>query len=295
MLEWAGTVSLEIVVKRMLYILAKYREMLLRKFLESHQKYLVHGQSWTATASKIIDLLSAAHSKSLEDLIAKQKEQGIPIEHPCSSTYLDTSIGSGAVPAQFYSMAKSKCWVRPMVLIDGVWTPIQGNDFWKISCWLSLFVNKRQVPASVVKEDFVPHGCLIESFQYWGAAPSLIKTWGWARVCTEVIHYGMFGFLRPVREDICRDIVVSNLGVERIPAGFQRIFCQGMDSNSCVNSFLQLDSVDIQSIQEFDSVSSDGSTVYRSPSQILQKDDSFDQEELLYIVESPEYSPSIPQ
>ncbi|KZV46975.1 hypothetical protein F511_15772 [Dorcoceras hygrometricum] len=55
------------------------------------------------------------------------------------------------------------------------------------------------------------------------------------------------------------------------------------------------DSVDIQSLQEFESTSSDGSTVYRSPSPILQKDDSFDQEELLYIVESPESSTSIPQ
>ncbi|KZV27026.1 vacuolar proton ATPase a1-like [Dorcoceras hygrometricum] len=70
-----------------------------------------------------------------------------------------------------------------------------------------------------------------------------------------------------------------------------------------LNQFLQrslsypmrLDSVDIQSIQEFESASSDGSIVYRSPSPILQKNDSFDQEEPLYIVESPESSPSIPQ
>ncbi|KZV43903.1 hypothetical protein F511_27243 [Dorcoceras hygrometricum] len=61
------------------------------------------------------------------------------------------------------------------------------------------------------------------------------------------------------------------------------------------DSLETLDSVDIQSIQEFESASSDGSTVYRSPYPILQKDDSFDQEELLYIVESPESSPSFPQ
>ncbi|KZV15815.1 hypothetical protein F511_13501 [Dorcoceras hygrometricum] len=252
MLNWAETDSLEMVVRRRAYILVKYKMMLLRKFLESHRKYLVPGQPWTATASQIIDLLSVAHSKSLEVLVTQQKENGLPIEQLCTSTYLDTSIGSGAVLAQLFSQAKSKCCVRPMVQIDGMWTPIQ-------------------------------------------AAPSLIKTWGWARVCTEVIRYGMFGCLRPVREDICRDIVVSNLGVERIPAGFRRIFRQGMDSNSFANSFVQLDSVDIQSIQEFESASSDGSTVYRSPSPIFQKDDSFDQEELLYIVESPESSPSMPQ
>ncbi|KZV19596.1 hypothetical protein F511_44213 [Dorcoceras hygrometricum] len=255
----------------------------------------LRNKPWTATASKIIDLLSVSHSKSLEDLIAQQKEQGLPIEQPCTSTVLDTSVGSGAVLAQFYSMAKSTCWVRTLVLIDGVWTPIQGNDFLRSSCKLSLFVNRKKLPKSVVEEEFVPRCYLIEPVQYWGAAPSLIKTWGWAHVCIEIVRYHMFGCLRPVREDICRDIVVSNLGVERIPTGVRRIFRQGMDSNSFVNSFVQLDSVDIQSIQEFESASSDGSTVYRSPSPIFQKDDSFDQEELFYIVESPESYPSILQ
>ncbi|KZV23536.1 protein ASPARTIC PROTEASE IN GUARD cell 1-like [Dorcoceras hygrometricum] len=189
MLNWAETDSLEMAVRRRVYILAKYREMLLRKFLESHRKYLVPGQPWTATASQIIDLLSASHSKSLEVLLIQQKDHGLPIEQPCTSTCLDTSIGSGAVLAQFFSQDKSKCWVRSMVLIDGVWTPIQGNDFLRSSCKLSLFVNRKKHPKSVVEEAFVPHFYLIEPVQYWGAAPYLIKTWGWARVCTEIIRY----------------------------------------------------------------------------------------------------------
>ncbi|KZV21931.1 hypothetical protein F511_43200 [Dorcoceras hygrometricum] len=52
MLAWAEADSLEMAVKRKEYILEKYREMLLRKFLESHQKYLVPGQPWTATERK---------------------------------------------------------------------------------------------------------------------------------------------------------------------------------------------------------------------------------------------------
>ncbi|KZV19738.1 hypothetical protein F511_28600 [Dorcoceras hygrometricum] len=48
-----------------------------------------------------------------------------------------------------------------------------------------------------------------EPVQYWGAAPSLTKTWGWAHVCIEIVRYHMFGCLRPVREDICRDIVLT--------------------------------------------------------------------------------------
>ncbi|KZV25819.1 hypothetical protein F511_34108 [Dorcoceras hygrometricum] len=294
MLEWAGTDSLETVVKRRLYILAKYREILLRKFLESHQKYLVPGQPWTATASQIIDLLSAAHSKSLEVLVTQQRENGLPIEQPCSSTYLDTSIGSGAVLAQFFSQEKSKCWVRPMVKIDGLWTPIQGPEFLSSSCKLSLFVNKRQVPESVVEEDFVPHGCVIEPFQYWGTAPFLVKTWGWARVCTDVVRYHMFGCLRSV----CKDIVVYNLGVERIPDYLLDDFEQGVHTDTFVEFF---SSSRVQSIPEIDLDSSDGSTVYCSPS---LPDASFAlgpvvsptaQEENLYFVESLESPPHPPQ
>ncbi|KZV35755.1 hypothetical protein F511_36004 [Dorcoceras hygrometricum] len=144
MLEWAETDSLEIAVKRKMYILAKYRELL---------------YSGRATTTLRIEMIQLGSSLSV----------------------IDSSAGSGAVLAQFYSVAKSTCWVRPMILVDGVWTPLQGNDLWKSSCRLSLFVNRRQVPTSVVEEDFVPHGYLIEPVQYWGAAPSLIKTWGWAR------------------------------------------------------------------------------------------------------------------
>ncbi|KZV33481.1 hypothetical protein F511_34576 [Dorcoceras hygrometricum] len=231
MLDWAETDSFETAVKRKMYILAKYREMLLRKFLASHRRYFSPGQPWTAMASQIIALLSVAHSKSLEDLLA-----------------------------------------QPMILVNGVWTPIQGNDFWRSSFRLTLFVNKKQQPDVVIEENFFSHCLFIEPVQYWGAAPYLIKTWGWARVCTEVVRYSMFGCLPPVRKDVCTDIVVYSLAVERIPASFRRIFAQ----------------------------------VYRSPSPISQEADSSvpevhfalgpvnfgaAQEEQSYYVQSPESPP----
>ncbi|KZV21039.1 hypothetical protein F511_09293 [Dorcoceras hygrometricum] len=296
MLEWAETDSLETAVKRKMYILAKYREMLLRKFLDSHRKFLIPGQPWTTTASQIIDLLTVAHSKSLEALVAQQNEHGLPIEQPCTSTFLDTSIGSGAVLAQFFSQAKSKCWVWPMVLIDGVWTPIQGNDFLRSSCKLSLFVKKKKLPETVVEDTFVPHVLFIEPVQYWGAAPTLIKTWGWNRVCTDIVRYHMFGCLRPVSEDVCTDIVVYNLGIERIPTSFRNIFARGILTESFVGYFHDSD---VQNLSDFEESSSDGSTVYRSPSPL--HDESLElgpgiptvaQEEQLYFVQSPESPPA---
>ncbi|KZV56737.1 hypothetical protein F511_40064 [Dorcoceras hygrometricum] len=112
MLEWAETDLLAMAVKRKEYILAKYRELFLRKFLDSHRKYIAPGQSWTATASQIIDLLSDSHSISLEYLLAQQREHGLPMEQPCASTVFDSSVDSGAVLARFYSAEKSTCWRR---------------------------------------------------------------------------------------------------------------------------------------------------------------------------------------
>ncbi|KZV24183.1 hypothetical protein F511_03500 [Dorcoceras hygrometricum] len=129
MLDWAETDSLETAVRRKMYILAKYREMLLRKFLDSHRRYFAPGQPWTAMASQIIDLLSVAHSKSLEDLLAKQKEHGIITYRPSSSQlFKDLADNSGAVLAQFYSMAKSTCW-RPTPPDDQVEAVRQRNEF----------------------------------------------------------------------------------------------------------------------------------------------------------------------
>ncbi|KZV33413.1 hypothetical protein F511_02173 [Dorcoceras hygrometricum] len=65
---------------------------------------------WTATTSQIIDLLSDAHSISLEDLLAQQRAHGLPMEQPCASSFFESSIDSGAVLARFYSAAKSTCW-----------------------------------------------------------------------------------------------------------------------------------------------------------------------------------------
>ncbi|KZV25261.1 hypothetical protein F511_12497 [Dorcoceras hygrometricum] len=206
MLGWAEADSLEMAVRRRVYILAKYREMLLRKFLDSHRKCYTLDQPWTVTASQIIDLLSVAHSTSLEDLLEHQKEHGIIMDQPSSSQpFKDFADSSSAVLAQVYSLAKSTCWIRPMVLIDGVWMPIQGNDYWRI----------------------------------------------------------VAGYL-------FLDIVVISSVVdilEKLPTGFCRVIRQDRATKNFVGFFSDLDvQSELESSPEIDLVSSDGSTIYRSPS-----------------------------
>ncbi|KZV37784.1 hypothetical protein F511_23880 [Dorcoceras hygrometricum] len=156
--------------------------------------------------------------------------------------------------------------------------------------------------------------------QYWGAAPSLIKSWGWSRVCTDVVRYSTFGCLRAVRdENFCREIVVISSGVEvfeKLPTNLCSVIQQGQATNSFVGYFSDSDvQQGLNSIPYIDSVSSDGSIVYRSPSPQHDSFPSFqeaessepsvqlalalaptvsavDEDEQLYTIQSPDSSNS---
>ncbi|KZV41272.1 glucan endo-1,3-beta-glucosidase-like [Dorcoceras hygrometricum] len=163
-----------------------------------------------------------------------------------------------------------------------------------------LFLNKTEMPAPALHDIFVSTDVLIEPVQYLDAAPSLLRTWRWRDVCTEVIRFSMYGCLHPV----CKGLVVYNLGVERLPDYFLDDFQKGVCTDTFVSYF---SGSSIQTNSEIGLSSSDGSTVYRSPSPISQEVDSFEhdlrfalgpaifssieQEERLYFVQSPE-SPS---
>ncbi|KZV48388.1 hypothetical protein F511_37752 [Dorcoceras hygrometricum] len=263
MLEWAETDSLETTVKRRLFILSKYREMLLRTLLDSHRHYLVSGQPWTANASKTFDLLSAVHSESLDALRNQQHEYGIFLEQPCSSTAVDYAEDCGAVFARFFSVAKSACWVRPMFCVDGIWTPLQGPYFWRSGSRLSLFLNKVEMPAPAVQDIFGHSVPFIEPTQYWEAAPFLHKTWAWHCVCTEVFPFTISGRLRPANRST--DIVMYILDVQKLPAYLLDDFQRGLHTD-CFASYFG--SSDALSDSETHSDSSSGCTVYRSPSPI---------------------------
>ncbi|KZV18598.1 hypothetical protein F511_42100 [Dorcoceras hygrometricum] len=295
MMEWAETNTLATAVRREMYVLKKYREMLLRTFLESCRRFLALDQPWTDISVQVFSLLSAAHSQYLEDFKAQQQEHKIDMVQPNSSLPVIDSIDrSGVRLAHFYSIAKSICWVRPMVLIDEVWTPLQGSGYCRSDCKLSLFVDRKRLPESVVAEYFDSQVSLIEPARYWGAAPLLLKIWAWQRVCTEAIQFSVSGRLRSA--SFSSDIVIGNLGVERLPDYFLDDFEHGVNTDYFAE-FLSGSSG--QSDSEFHSASYSGDTVYRSPSPpdyayalgppILSPTV---QEERLYFVQSPDSSPA---
>ncbi|KZV32683.1 hypothetical protein F511_26696 [Dorcoceras hygrometricum] len=145
---------------------------------------------------------------------------------------------------------------------------LKGNDYSRSSCRLSIFVNRKRLPESIIDDNFVPHGCFIEPVQYWGASPSIIHSWGWYIVCIEVIRCSMFGCLRPVRdENLCRAIVAIGSVVdvlETLPTNFCSVVEQGQATDNFVCYFSDSDvQSELESTPEIDLVSSDGSRVYR--------------------------------
>ncbi|KZV57331.1 hypothetical protein F511_37961 [Dorcoceras hygrometricum] len=47
-------------------------------------------------------------------------------------------------------------------------------------------------------------------------SPPIIKTWGWARICTDIVHFHLFGHLKPVwSHNICTDLVAVGPVVDR--------------------------------------------------------------------------------
>ncbi|KZV22800.1 hypothetical protein F511_42233 [Dorcoceras hygrometricum] len=254
MLEWAETDSLETAVKRRLFILSK-------TLLDYHRHYLVTGQPWTALASQTFDLLSAVHSDSLDALRTQQQEHGIFLEQPCSSTAVDYAGDCSAVFARFFSVARSTCWVRPLICLDGIWTPLQGPDFWRSGSRLSLFLNKVEMSAPAVQDIFGHSVSFLEPTQYWEAAPFLHKTWAWHCVCTEVFPFTISGRLRPANRSA--DIVMYSFDVQKLPAYLLDDFQRGLHTD-CFASYFG--SSDALSDSKTHSDSSSGCTVYRSPS-----------------------------
>ncbi|KZV35484.1 hypothetical protein F511_35832 [Dorcoceras hygrometricum] len=131
-LAWAETDSLETAVRRREFTIAKYREMILRKFLESHRQHFQVGQPSTATDLQIIAFLSNAHIFAVETLQTQMRIHGLKWERICSSRLFEgENKDRGSVIARSNTSIMSLCWLRTKTLVDGSWVIQEGNDLWQ--------------------------------------------------------------------------------------------------------------------------------------------------------------------
>ncbi|KZV22021.1 hypothetical protein F511_41136 [Dorcoceras hygrometricum] len=128
-LTWAETDSVQVALQRRLYIVAKYRELLLRKFLEAHRANFSFSQPWSAMALQIIDLLSPAHSTSMKNLLMQKQALKLEWTRPCCATLFEgANFDRGFYIPRKHKTIFSTCWVRNLRFIGGSWLVEDGYD-----------------------------------------------------------------------------------------------------------------------------------------------------------------------
>ncbi|KZV58009.1 hypothetical protein F511_43755 [Dorcoceras hygrometricum] len=154
-------------------------------------------------------------------------------------------------------------------MVDGSWLILEGVDYWRPITNLVNFRNWEALPQRPYIDDLAPLCVLIEPVQDVDSRAPMSRAIHilWGEICVEVIQFSLLRSLLPVGSvNLCRNIVVHSSVVdvlEKLPNHFCSIVQQGIDSNNFVGYFSHSD---VQSIAEDDLVSSDGSTVYHSPS-----------------------------
>ncbi|KZV43943.1 hypothetical protein F511_11917 [Dorcoceras hygrometricum] len=221
-LTWAETDSIQVALQRILYIVAKYRELLLRKFLEAHRANYSFSQPWSAMALQIIDLLSAANSTSVKNLLTQKQALKLEWTRPCCAMLFEgDNIDRGFYIPRNHKTIFSTCWVRNVRFIGGTRLVEDGYDRWVCGCAAPVSQLWEQLPQRILLDTLAPIGFFITPAQCLNnSTQPTVKTWGWYRFCTEVLHYFMFGCLKTVGcFNLCTALVPvgSVLGDRSIP------------------------------------------------------------------------------
>ncbi|KZV37556.1 hypothetical protein F511_42876 [Dorcoceras hygrometricum] len=170
---WGETETTHVALNKKRYILLKFREVLIRKFLESWKNNFVPGKGSSAIDLKVIDMLSDLHLFVLEELREQALAQGIKWTRTCCSKIFEASPRDcGAIIAKTNTNTPSTCWLRKMILVDGVWVVEPFCDQWV------------KIPRPVVCTE-VSRQCSFVDFFPVVSEPFRLLRKRWADVCLE--------------------------------------------------------------------------------------------------------------
>ncbi|KZV25611.1 hypothetical protein F511_17246 [Dorcoceras hygrometricum] len=176
-LRWGETESPQIAIQRKFYILLKYRTVLVWKFLDAWRNNFAPGQGSSAVDIQVTELLSALFFSLLEELAKEARSLGLTWTKPCcSSVFEGSSRDPGAVLARSNSNTRSSCWIRTMILVNGVWTVEPCADRW---VKIPRKVVSTEIPRQRQYDDTLP--TVSESFK-------LLRK-RWSDVCLEVVDF----------------------------------------------------------------------------------------------------------
>ncbi|KZV34296.1 splicing factor 3B subunit 1-like [Dorcoceras hygrometricum] len=205
-LTWAETDSVQVALQRRLYIVAKYRELLLRKCLEAHRAYFSFSQPWSAMVLQIIDLLSASHSTSVKNLLTQKQALKLEWTRPNHKIIFSTCwvrnlrftegswlvedgydrwvCGCAAPVSQLWEQLPQRIlldsWVRNLRFTEGSWLVEDGYDRWVCGCAAPVSQLWEQLPQRILLDTLASIGFFIEPAQCLrNLTPPTVKTWGW--------------------------------------------------------------------------------------------------------------------
>ncbi|KZV29863.1 hypothetical protein F511_42018 [Dorcoceras hygrometricum] len=197
-LSWGETESPQEAIQQRSYILLKYRRVLISKFLDSWRSNFEPGQGSTAVDRKVIEFLSASHISILEELTTTARAHGLIWKKPCCSNIFEGSPRDrGAVIARNNTNTRSSCWIRTMIMVDGVWTVEPCADTW---VKIPQKVFSTEVPRQRQYDDTLPTMSVFFKL--------LRKRW--ADVCVEVVEFCASPRLLPIGStQFCRSLQLA--------------------------------------------------------------------------------------
>ncbi|KZV36904.1 hypothetical protein F511_08716 [Dorcoceras hygrometricum] len=176
-LTWAEAESTGVALNKKRYILLKYREMLLRKFLEARRINFAPGDGSSTVDLKILDQLSDIHSFVLEELKKETQAHGLMWKKTCCSKIFEGRPRDlGAVIARTNTNTPSRCWIRTMLFVDGVWAVEPCADHWV------------KIPQPVVQNEVPRQKSYDDTLPPVSGFFKLMKK-RWTDVCLEAVEF----------------------------------------------------------------------------------------------------------
>ncbi|KZV30605.1 pentatricopeptide repeat-containing protein mitochondrial-like [Dorcoceras hygrometricum] len=149
-------------------------------------------------------MLSDAHHVAMEEFSKQMREHILEWTRSVNSRLFEGAIRDrGAVIARSNTNIRSTCWIRRLLKMDGSWKVVEDSCRWIPMYRKTIYCEKQQPSVANFASIYV----FFEAVQAVLSLP-IVKTWGWARVCKDIIQFSLFGCLQPIGTiNLCTAIV----------------------------------------------------------------------------------------
>ncbi|KZV50766.1 hypothetical protein F511_27968 [Dorcoceras hygrometricum] len=168
-----------------------------RNFLEARKINFTPGEGSSATDLKVMEILSDLHLFAVEELKEQTMAHGLKWEKMCCSKIFEgRPRDRGAIIARTNTNTRSRCWIRTMIRVDGVWLIEPCGDHWV------------KIPQEVVNNEISRQRSYDDTIPPISVFFKLMKN-QWGDVCLEVAQFSVSSKLLPVGSlNFCRTLAV---------------------------------------------------------------------------------------